>query len=251
IVVEAEGNGQLRYYGAGCAATLSHEHGSVGIEVVIVQPRCEHPDGPVRRDRLTIDELNAWVDADLLPAIARADAPDAPLVDGAHCRFCPATTICPRLTELHSQLATVAEAAKDPAKEAKALEDYELSERLARIAPVKMFIRALEAEAFLRLQRGSVLPGWKLVPKKANRVLKDGAEVQIVQKWGDAAYERRLSGIPALEKLPGGKEFCSEWAYKPDAGVTLAPDTDKRDGVKVRSVIEDLRNSLTVATTPA
>lgn len=241
IVVDVEDNGQLRYYAVGMAlAPEVAGHQLTEVENVVVQPRCEHEDGYVRRERLTIDELNQWVEKDLLPAIECTQAPDAPLVEGPHCRFCPVkqAAACPLLDNLHNQLAEAAEKAKDPAKEARLMEDWELAERLARVNAVEMFIKAMKDEAFLRLQRGAPIPGWKLVPKKSNRVLKDGAEEKAREQWGDGAYETRLKSPAQLEKLKGGKEWCAEWAFKPDTGLTIAPDTDRREGVKMRTAKE-------------
>lgn len=236
IVVEAENNGQLRYYAVGVLHSLLPARAGMikQVEVTIVQPRAEHRDGPVRREKLTVEQLNKWVETDLLPAIVRTRDPNAPLVEGPHCRFCEAKTLCPVLDTLQTQLAQLG--ARDPVKEAGKLEDWELSERLARIAPVEMYVKALKDEAFVRLQRGTVLPGWKLVPKKANRVLKDGGAEAAVKKWGDDALtEPELKSPAQLEKLPGGKEWTAAWAFKPDAGLSLAPDTDKRESVRVRT----------------
>ena len=241
IVVEVEGNGQVRYYAVGVLVDRPDLVGIEHVETVIAQPRCEHHDGYVRRERLTVDELNAWVETELNPAIERTRAPGAPLVEGLHCRFCPvkAAAACPLLDKLHNQLAEVAAQIKDPAAEAKAMEDWELAERLARVGPVEMFIRAMKDEARARLEGGSTIPGWKLVKKKANRVVRDGGEAAAREKWGDQAYSKpALLGIPALEKFEGGKEWANEWAFSPDTGVALAPDTDKRPAVKVRTAKE-------------
>ena len=97
VVVEAVGNPQGRYYGLGACMALADRPVSE-VEIVIVQPRAPHPAGPIRRETISAFELVEW-SADLLEAAERTLDPEAPLVPGAWCRFCPAAGICPALRE--------------------------------------------------------------------------------------------------------------------------------------------------------
>jgi hypothetical protein len=90
VIVEATGNKQLLTYAAallpGCDAVDE-------IELVIVQPRRLHRDGPVRQAIHTRGEIESHV------AAARRAAAlierDPPILNaGDHCRFCRATTFC-------------------------------------------------------------------------------------------------------------------------------------------------------------
>ena len=90
--VEVEHNEQLLYYAMGALLTCGHPIDTV--ELVIVQPRCPHKAGPVRRWTLDAIDLLAW-SGDLLDAVKRTEAPDAPLKEGAWCWFCPASQTCP------------------------------------------------------------------------------------------------------------------------------------------------------------
>ena len=66
----------------------------------------------------------------------------------------------------------------------------------------------------------------------------------IVNKFGLEAYSEPKLKTPAqLEKMSGGRDFAKMWAYKPDAGLTLAAESDKR--VEVRPNIERLRGPST------
>jgi hypothetical protein len=81
---------------------------------------------------------------------------------------------------------------------------------------------------------GVEVPGTKLVLQKTDRVWKDDAP--LVDRWGAAAYaEAKLLSPAALEKLPEGKAFVSEWAYKPEAGYTVALADDPRAAVVPRT----------------
>jgi RecB family exonuclease len=96
VPVEAENNPQLRYYGLGALLALSADQVIDGVTLTVVQPRAPHPAGPVRREALLALELTAWRH-ELLTAAHRAVAPEAPLVPGPWCRFCPAQPTCPAL----------------------------------------------------------------------------------------------------------------------------------------------------------
>ncbi len=84
------------------------------------------------------------------------------------------------------------------------------------------------------------MPGWKIVHKKANRVWKEGAEAAVVASIGeDAAYTRKFRSPPQVEKLGKvGKALAKEHAYKPETGLTLAPESDRREAVAPRTVQE-------------
>jgi Protein of unknown function (DUF2800) len=74
------------------------------------------------------------------------------------------------------------------------------------------------------------------VQKKANRVWRKEAEFFLYEEYGDAAYNTSLKTPAMMEDLPDGKKFAAQYAYSPDAGLTLAPSSDKR--VEVKSSLE-------------
>jgi hypothetical protein len=97
VIVEAAGNKQLLTYAAGLLSACRSMPGCDAvdeIELVVVQPRRLHRDGPVRQAIHTIAELEAHV------AAARRAAAlierDPPILNaGEHCRFCRAQSFCP------------------------------------------------------------------------------------------------------------------------------------------------------------
>lgn len=237
VAVDAENNEQLMTYAAGAVSEFTRKNPDACInhvELVIVQPRADHPDGPVRRWTLTLDSLGEWVGAVLEPGAKATDADDAPLADGDHCQFCPAKVICPLLTGKFDAAVSEAEAKTDFTK----LEDWELAERLAKVKSIRSYLKALEDETFSRLMKGKEVPGFKLVQKKSNRVWRDGAEKIVAGALGDAAYERKFRSPAQVERLKGGRELAQEHAYKPDTGLTLADDSDNRSAVPVRTAAD-------------
>jgi len=223
LPVEAYRNGQLMYYGVGALHQLRREGSRFeNIEFIIVQPRNFHGMGPVRRWRTTVDELARWMDDTLLPAVDRTRDPDAPLVPGDHCRFCPAKMICPALQDLTQEFIDMAEQSPKP------LSDDELAEWLAKKPAVKHFLNALDDEAFNRMLQGNNLPGYKLVKKQSRREWLDGAKEALNAKLGDEAFETKLKSPAQIEKMSGLGELVRQYSHSPDTGRTLAPESDSR-----------------------
>lgn len=91
LPVEAKGNKQLQYYGLGALTTLPYR--PTKVTMTIVQPRCYHPEGPIRS--WTVPALH-FIDfeADLVAAAKETEKKNAKLSAGSHCMFCLAKD-CP------------------------------------------------------------------------------------------------------------------------------------------------------------
>jgi len=103
VVVEAEGNKQLRTYALG--AVLANPGPYRTVKVTIVQPRAPHPDGRIRSEEFHVADLIDWT-GELLEAMqaaydARLDFGKDRFVNylspGNHCTFCKARATCPAL----------------------------------------------------------------------------------------------------------------------------------------------------------
>jgi len=236
IVVEVEGNEQAMYYTVGLISWLVKRKMVVPpeVELVIAQPRIDHPDGFVRRWRISVDNLAAWAHTTLKQMIADTRADDPPLVVGEHCRFCPGKAKCPEIRDVFDDFV------EGHPKELAEMDDWELAERMERVPAARKFIGYLEDETFARRKKGKDVPGWKIVPKKSNRVWKEGAEEVLVDVLGEeAAYTHKLRTPAQVDKLgKKGKTITKEHAYKPDTGLTLAPESDKREAVASRTIEE-------------
>ena len=236
IVVEVEDNEQAKYYAVGIIERLVARGVVIPsiVELVIAQPRIDHPDGFVRRWRISVDDLSTWAHGILKEKIAATRAKSPALVVGEHCRFCPGKPVCPAIRGVFDELA-----AGHPAA-VKELDNWELAERMERIPAARKFIGYLEDETFVRMTKCESIPGWKIVDKKANRVWNEGAEAAVVDVIGeDAAYTRKFRSPAQVEKLgKAGKKLAKEYAYKPETGLTLAPESDRRGAVAPRTVQE-------------
>lgn len=215
----------------------------------IIQPRIPHPNGLVRSKTYDVEEVEEWFGSEVLAAMADTRDPQACLKVGEWCQFCPVARAnkCPALFK---EIAEV-----NLAIEPKTLTADELGDMILKFDIIAKVKEKLEAEAFARACTGESIKGRKLVHKKANRIFKthivetvheDGKEpTEVIIQLEDAvalqfgldAYEPgKLKTPPNIEELPMGKEFVAKWAYKPDAGLTMAPMSDPR--VAVRPLIE-------------
>lgn len=221
------------------------------IEVVeswIAQPRIPHPDGTIRRWITNCEELTNWWVNVIIPGIEATRDPDALLVIGEHCRFCPNKGHCPALKNETFEFPQGIDTAH--------LSDEEVGALLGKLDAIEALKPVLEAEALRRARQGDKIPGRKLVRKGSNRIFKismaqpdpDDADETIEVKFEDAAlkefgadaYDDPKFRSPAqMAKIEGGKTFVSKWAFKPDNGLTLAKDSDKR--VEVRPNIERVK----------
>lgn len=199
-------------------------------ELHIIQPRHPHPKGPLRRHTMTGDELHEWFDTELLEALKRTEDPDALLVVGEHCKWCPGRDRCPAIKQSVHQF--------DMSKEPEEMSPAEKAEVMLLGNAIEKYLERVRTLAYQDALAGKAVitedgRGFKLVDKQANRVFKKGAEVALKKALGDAIYTKPKLLSPAqVEELEGGKTLVARWAFTPKTGTTLAPLSDKRDPVK-------------------
>jgi len=230
IVVEVENNPQLKYYACGVLEDLNLWDGVDKVVLHVSQPRGFHWRGPNRDWTIPTGDLIAWLEDELVPGMDRTLV-SRDTKSGDHCRFCPARyRACPQLMKDMKELENMLKELEG--KTAEVLDNTQIARLLNLIDVAKIVGKAAERTAFARMQAGKVVPGRKLVPAKANRVFKDGAEAEAKKTFGDKAYTEREMKSPAqIEELPGGEAFCQRWAFKPDKGLTLVKGDDNRPAV--------------------
>ena len=227
IPVEVDHNPQLMYYAFG----ILQKHPDVRRVVIhIVQPRCPHPDGSIRRFVLSAEELTEWVETTLAPAMERT-AFDDTLDAGPHCRFCPAKLVCPLMASLFEAACT-----SDPAAVVTMTDEF-LGRQFQLVDPVQMYLKAVRDEVSRRVLSGRKIGSAKLVAKKADRVYREGAEDVFTKAFSTEALSITLKSPAQMEKLgDSAKQMVREWAYQPQIGYTVAPIGDKRRAVELEKV---------------
>lgn len=242
--VEVVGNPQLRYYALGVLSKVQQQHPKMGIKQVIigvVQPRAPHPAGPVRVDEVDPLDLIEW-GTELVSAGQRAMEKDAPLVPGDHCTFCPAAGICPALQQKALAVAQD-EFGTDIAPAA--LDAKQLAVLLPRLDLLEEFIHAARSEAHARAMRGEVVPGYKLVAKRATRRWGDEKALEEFLKKNKVKKsvsheEPSLRSVAQLEKALGkeGKTLLAPFIISSSSGVNLVPESDPRPAAAVTATDE-------------
>jgi hypothetical protein len=238
VPVEVENNPQALIYGLMKAKNLRNR-GISSVTLMIVQPRCPHPDGPVRRWTFHAVDFLDFEDR-LLDAIAATRSADAPLVAGDHCRWCAAKPICPAL-----RAATLDQARADFAP-GLPYDPASLAAALDQIPLLETWIKATREFAYAEALEGRTPAGWKLVEKRATRKWRSEAEAATALELmlpADELYEPRALLSPAkVEKAlgKGGKDKIAGLTVAESSGLTLVHETDKRPAVSPRaSAAED------------
>ena len=235
-------NKQLLYYAAAALDKFGWHHQAVVIQ--IIQPRCTEVE-PVQSLTLKSKWVKEWATTTLWEAAHATDHPNAPLVAGPHCRWCPALSVCPEVAKQTAALAAV-DFADEPLSKKGGItppisDDPATLSKILKWAPViDAWLRGCEQAAQLKLEQGQKIQGFKLVRKKSNRQWPEMGEVELLKllkKNGLKASAPKLYTEPELlspaqmEKLPGGKEAVAAVAIKPDNGVTVAAESDRREAV--------------------
>lgn len=239
-VVQVENNPQLMYYALG--ACLGHDFEIC--ELVIVQPRASHRDGPVRRWQIGVPELMSWAIDHLIPAAKRTEAPDAPAIAGDWCKFCVVMPQCPALH------AHAVEVAKSNFQEIALLSpDLLTVEELVRVLDsydlLTNWLSSVMGHCKGLLEKGDKIPGWKLVQGGANRRWKDEQAVIdfFTTKYAKKImiYDQKLRSPAAMEKAIktlGIKIDIEDLYETPTGKLTMAPESDKRPAVEVGPVVD-------------
>lgn len=252
VYVDEIDNYQIKYYLAlAIMADPEYYDDAAKVRGTIAQPFVTWADHPIRSWDTTVGEIKRWVYEELLPALE--DETSTEFVMGDWCQFCPraAKLACPAQKAAQDEQA----AQEAGGLRVEALPDDELGRRLVMWELNKTYGKALHVEAHARLMDRKTVPGVKLVLSKAERVFKDtirnsdGADVTLfnaaVGTFGNDAFTPQKLLSPAqMEKLPGGPTFVSTWAYKPDAGYTIALDGDRRRAVTAKSGSELFANTV-------
>jgi hypothetical protein len=224
VAVEAEENPQLMFYAAAAMRTPEVQwvfEDCDEIECIIVQP----PE--IKRWTTTPERIKKF-EQELKMAVKLSQAKDAPLKVGDHCRWCSAKPTCPLMTGAVDR--ALALAVKD-------IDVNQISDYLNKADMLEQWVTDLRALTHTMLDAGAVVPGWKLVAKRATRqwVDEDQALVAMMNE-GISEEELMVSKVisPAqAEKVlkKHGKPLPADQVVAVSSGSTLAPESDPRPAV--------------------
>lgn len=233
--VDPTDNPQAQAYALGAMLSLGI-NSAAEVYVHIVQPRSQGVKG-VKTWRTSGLDLLIWGKETLVPGVEKMIDPAAPLVAGDHCKFCPAMAVCPALKQIARETSRTQFDPIPPKPED--LTDVELSEILDRADVISQWIAAVRAEASTRIDTGALVPGYKLVPKRATRRYPDAKQVEVAlteQGWDHLFKKTPLSPAQIEKKDLGTYQWleANGLIEKSSSGTTLVADHDPRDALVQR-----------------
>lgn len=239
VAVDVVENEQLMYYGLG--ALHQNKLPIKKVVLTIVQPRCYHQDGPVRSwetDPITMLDYAATLVED---AIA-TEKPDAPLIDGGHCRWCNAQAICPKV---HEKSITTAQSVFEATTGS--YDPRKLADTLRQLDQIEAWCKAVRSFAYTEAEAGRVPPGFKLVDKRASRKWKENTTVlDLIAVFKglpkDQFTETKIKSPAQVEKFLSktDKPKLEALTVKESSGKNLVPEDDSRIAIapKIKDVFE-------------
>lgn len=259
VRVFVEGNEQTQIYGLGALSKFSILCNITSVNIGIYQPRMDHiaminmptPDllrfgsemqaaALVARQALAMkpEELN---DAGFLRPSEKA------------CQWCRGKATCPALRSVVQEFTTGKVTGEDFAEFIKpGPEDggNYLASAMDAVGLVEDWCKAIRGEVERRLLKGQTVPGYKLVEGKlGDRKWTDEKKVvALLRKFeiaNDIIYEKKLIGVPAVEKLlkktsPRFKEAEALTSRAPGKP-SVAPATDPRAALPIQPIADEFR----------
>lgn len=243
-------NSQLSYYGIGCVEALRrlvNQFNVEKIELVVVQPRRHHRDGPARRVTVSHTEL-LELSEELVEAKnnALSDAPR--FAAGEWCKFCPGAPKCPKLRDFAFEAAQLEFDDGEPVakQEPKDMTPVQIASALEASDIIEAWIGAVRSYAELAANRGEEIPGYKLVDKRATRKWRDEAlaasELCLVFGLEESSiYAKKLVSPAQAEgllkkakalKTEANREALATLYEKKSSGTKLAKVDDERPAQK-------------------
>lgn len=239
VAVDVDCNPQLMYYSIGAALELQDrpiDH----VELYVVQPRCPHPGGQVRRYEFPIVDLVDFA-GDLVAAAESALDPHAPRIPGDHCRFCPGRAICPekRQSVLDIARADFTENGEIILPEPSTMDKEFRAAVLRESTAIRDWFNAVQSFEHQRALEGDMPTGFKLVRGRSVRRWRNeetlADDLMVLGAAENDIYERKLRSPAKVEKLPvfkKQKDLLEDLIEKPDGKLQLVPEDDPREPVK-------------------
>jgi hypothetical protein len=189
------------------------------VELWIIQPH----HGEVRKHTMTTQELVDWEHYILTPAIENALNPAFPPVPSdSACQYCAAKTICPAQANLIEVVHS--------APPVEVLTEEQISVLLTKFDMVEDYIKAVRDHALKRMEKGAVIAGWQLAPKRALRswTSEDEAMKHLMflgMGIKEITKTELITPAQAEKLLPKGlRESIEPLTSRISSGLTLARD---------------------------
>ena len=229
VLVEAEGNSQLKCYALGALALFEDLYDFEQVAMSIFQPRREN----VCTAHMAVSELKAWAENVLKPKAELAIKGEGDFCPGEWCTFCRAAVKCRARAEAKLKLAQK-EFSLPPL-----LTDEEIEEIIKILPDMTKWANDIMAYATdAAVNHGKVWKGFKVVAGRSVRKYADEeavAQAAIDNGYKDI-YRHSLITLTEMQKLMGKAKFeeiLGNLIIKPQGKPVLVPDSDKRKALEV------------------
>lgn len=189
------------------------------VELWIIQPH----HGEVRKHTMSTQELVDWEHYILTPAIENVLNPAFPPVPSdSACQYCNAKTICPAQANMVEVVHS--------APPVEVLTEEQISILLTKFDMVEDYIKAVRDHALKRMEKGAVIAGWQLAPKRALRSWTSEEEAMkhlmfLGMGIKEITKTELITPAQAEKLLPKGlKETIEPLTSRISSGLTLARD---------------------------
>lgn len=235
VPVSAERNKQMMLYALGAYAEYGFLYPIETVQLSIVQPRIDN----TSEFEITIGALLGW-GISIKDTAIKAFNGEGDYVQGDHCKFCRAKSLCRARAEFNTSLEEY-NFMKPPL-----ISNEEVGQILEKAQNLAKWAKDLEEFALNACLNGETVPGWKAVEGRSNRAFTDlDKAFEVLKQNGiDEAmlYERKPITLTAVETLITKKKFnelLTNYVDKPPGKPTLAQEKDKREAITNKITAEE------------
>ena len=235
VLVEAEGNPQMKLYALGALAVYDALYDIREVSMTIFQPRREN----VSTWTIPVEDLKAWAENELKPRAKMAYDGEGEYLPGEWCTFCRAAVRCRARAEEKLKLAQT-EFRMPPL-----LTDAEIEDILAVLPDLTKWANEIAAYALdAALNHGKEWNGFKVVEGRSVRKYRDeaaGAEAAKEAGYKDI-YRQSLIPLTEMQRLMGKdrfEEILGGLITKAPGRPTLVPKSDRRPAMNVSNAINE------------
>ena len=235
VLVEAEGNPQMKLYALGALAVYDALYDIREVSMTIFQPRREN----VSTWTIPVEDLKAWAENELKPRAKMAYDGEGEYLPGEWCTFCRAAVKCRARAEEKLKLAQT-EFRMPPL-----LTDAEIEDILAVLPDLTKWANEIAAYALdAALNHGKEWNGFKVVEGRSVRKYRDEAAVAEAAKEAGYKdiYRQSLIPLTEMQRLMGKdrfEEILGGLITKAPGRPILVPKSDRRPAMNVSNAINE------------
>ena len=235
VLVEAEGNPQMKLYALGALAVYDALYDIREVSMTIFQPRREN----VSTWTIPVEDLKDWAENELKPRAKMAYDGEGEYLPGEWCTFCRAAVRCRARAEEKLKLAQT-EFRMPPL-----LTDAEIEDILAVLPDLTKWANEIATYALdAALNHGKEWNGFKVVEGRSVRKYRDEAAVAEAAKEAGYKdiYRQSLIPLTEMQRLMGKdrfEEILGGLITKAPGRPTLVPKSDRRPAMSVSNAINE------------